>query len=121
MRVKEEKWTKTIIEWCLGEGCRRRERQLKRWEDDLPEGGGGDRMRSGPLQLSFNGRITRVKAVTSRPYSKQSVWVTLEEKNRRQVNYVVLTPTLSHAPFSRYRDDKGKTNGGLHHKLDYNS
>lgn len=38
MRSKRKKWTSDITEWYPRDGKRRRGRQIKRWEDDLPKG-----------------------------------------------------------------------------------
>lgn len=38
MRTQTEKWTKKVTDWYPRNGKRRRGRQCKRWEDDLPKG-----------------------------------------------------------------------------------
>lgn len=38
MRSQAKKWTTIVTEWYPRNGKRRRARQVKRWEDDLPKG-----------------------------------------------------------------------------------
>lgn len=38
MRTNKGKWTKDVIEWYPRNGKRKKGRQIKRWEDDLPKG-----------------------------------------------------------------------------------
>ena len=38
MRSNKKKWTRNIIKWYPRDGKRRRDRQIRLWEDDLPKG-----------------------------------------------------------------------------------
>lgn len=38
MRTYPEKWTNAVMEWYPRNGKRKKGRQIKRWEDDLPKG-----------------------------------------------------------------------------------